>query len=290
MLKRINWGAILITFTWLVSLGGLVALMSFIEIKKAESACAKVEVILSGNQFFIEKAEVDQILKLKNGLLVGKKLSEINIQSLEDKLKANPFIGFAKVYIDMNGVIQAEIKQRVPILRVLNMAGQDFYIDENGLKIPISDHFTAKVLVANGAILEDFNGHVSKIRTQTGLDLFNTAKYIASDTLWNEQIVQIYVNDNKDITLIPRIGNQKIILGNAADLKQKFRNLLLLYKNEMPKIGWETYSAINLKYKGQIVCERRDSTLKQLALTVSTGNDSLQTQQKSIQDSIKNTL
>lgn len=287
MLKRINWSAILITFTWLICLGGLVVLMSFIEIKKAESACAKIEVILTGNQFFIERAEVDQILKSKNGLLVGRKLSEINIQNLEDKLKANPFIGYAKVYIDMNGVIQAEIKQRVPILRVLNLAGQDFYIDENGFKIPLSDHFTARVLVANGAILEDFNGQVKPLRTQMGVDLFNTAKFIAADSLWNEQIVQIYVNDNKDMTLMPRVGNQKIILGNAADLKEKFRNLLLLYKNEMPKIGWDTYSAINLKYKGQIVCERRDSTFKQAALPILSSADSTT---KTIQDSIKNTL
>jgi cell division protein FtsQ len=287
MLKRINWSAILISFTWLICLGGLVVLMSFIEVKKAESTCAKVEVILTGNQFFIERAEVDQILNSKNGLLVGKKLKDINIQKLEDKLKANPFIGYAKVYIDMNGIIQAEIKQRVPILRVLNLAGQDFYIDENGFKIPLSDHFTARVLVANGSILEDFNGQVNPLRTQIGLDLFHTAKFIAADSLWNEQIVQIYVNDNKDMTLMPRVGNQKIILGNSSDLKEKFRNLLVLYKNEMPKIGWNTYSAINLKYKGQIVCERRDSTMKSLALPVLSSTDSTS---KLIQDSIKNTL
>ncbi|MDA9555055.1 cell division protein FtsQ [Pelobium sp.] len=285
MLKKINWRAVFISFAWIISLSSLVVLMSFIEIKKAEHTCSKVQVILPGNQFFIEKAEVDQILTSSSGLLVGRRLNGINIQDLENKLKANPFIEYAKVFIDMDGIIHVDIKQRVPILRIFNIAGQDFYVDQNGYKIPLSDHFTARVLAANGAILEGFSGKVDTLRTQMGKDLFATAKYITADSLWNEQIVQVFVNDNKDIELIPRVGEQKIILGNAADIKEKFRNLMLFYKNAIPKVGWDTYSTINLKFKGQIVCERKDSlSVKKTPIT----KDSTKT--TATQDSIKNIL
>ncbi len=287
MLKKIDWRAVLTTFIWMLSLSGLVVLMSFIEIKKSETTCAKVEVILPGNQFFIERAEVDEILKEKNGLLMGRRLSGINIQTLEDKLKANPFIEYAKVYADMDGVIHADIKQRVPVLRVLNRAGQDFYIDQNGLKIPLSDHFTARVLVANGAISEGFSGKVDTLRTDLGRGLFTTAKYIDADTLWSEQIVQMYVNDHQDIELVPRVGKQKIILGDASNVKEKFRNLLLFYKKALPKVGWDRYSTINLKFDGQIVCERRDSSLTHRAVPVPIQRDSMKTE---IKDSIKNIL
>jgi cell division protein FtsQ len=290
MLKRINWRAVLIGFAWVLSLSSVIVLMSFIEIKKAESTCEKVQVILPGNQFFIERAEVDQILTYKNGLLVGRRLSGINIQDLENKLKANPFIEYAKVYIDMNGVIHADIKQRVPVLRIFNLSGQDFYVDQNGLKIPLSDHFTARVLAANGSILEDFSGNVDTLKTQLGKDLFNTAKYIASDSLWNEQIVQVFVNNNNDIELVPRVGNQKIILGNAINMEEKFRNLLLFYKNALPKVGWDTYSTINLKFKGQIVCERRDSTLLKNTSANKNILDSTKTPSIATQDSIQNIL
>jgi cell division protein FtsQ len=290
MLRRINWRAVLISFVWLISLAGLITLMSFIEIKKSEITCTKVEVILPGNQFFIERAEVDEILKLNNRVLVGRKLNNLDIQSLEDKLNANPFIEYAKVYIDMDGVIHADVKQRVPVLRVLNLAGQDFYIDQNGFKIPISDHFTARVLVANGAILEDFSGKVDTLRTQLGRDLFQTAKYIALDSLWKEQIVQVYVNNNKDMELVPRVGNQKIIFGDAVNMNEKFRNLLLFYKNALPKVGWDTYSSINLKFKGQIVCERRDSTLMNATIPMENALDSTKTEVKETQDSINKIL
>lgn len=290
MFKNINWRAIFIGFAWVCSLSGVIVLMSFIEIKKVESTCEKIEVVLPGNQFFIERAEIDEILKSKNGLLIGRRLSGIDIQYLENKLKANPFIEYAKVYIDMNGVIHADVKQRVPVLRILNLSGQDFYVDQNGLKIPLSDHFTARVLAANGLILEDFSGKVDTLRTKLSKDLFLTAKYIAEDSLWNDQIVQMYVNEKNDIELVPRVGNQKIILGNADNLKEKFRNLLLFYKKALPQAGWDTYSSINLKFKGQIVCEKRDSTLLAKPSLKMDSIDSSKINTAEIQDSIKNIL
>jgi len=290
MFKNINWQAIFIGFAWFFSLSSVIVLMSFIEIKKVESTCEKVEVVLPGNQFFIEQAEIDEILKSKNGLLIGRRLSGIDIQYLENKLKANPFIEYAKVYIDMNGIIHADVKQRVPVLRILNLSGQDFYVDQNGYKIPLSDHFTARVLVANGIILEDFSGKVDTLKTKLSKDLFLAAKYIAEDSLWNDQIVQMFVNEKNDIELIPRVGNQKIILGNADNLKDKFRNLLLFYKKAIPQAGWDTYSSINLKFKGQIVCEKRDSTLLLKPILKADSIVSLKTNSTEIQDSTKNIL
>lgn len=289
MLKRINWRAVFITTIWIISLGGLITLMSFIEIKKAEQTCNKVQVILPGNQFFIERAEIDDILNSKNGLLVGRRLSGINIQNLENRLKANPFIEYAKVYLDMDGVLHADVRQRVPILRVFNMTGQDFYIDQNGLKVPLSDHFTSRVLVANGAILEGFDGKVDTLKNTLSKDLFRMAKYINADSLWSEQIVQIYVNDNNDMELVPRVGNQKIIFGNADGMEDKFKNLLLFYKKALPKVGWDAYSSINLKFNGQIVCVKKDSTLnKEVPAVISA--DSVKIKLKGIQDSIQNIL
>ena len=217
MLKKINWKALLIGFTWVISLAAVITLMSFIEIKKTENTCKKVEIILPGNQYFIEREEVDQLLNDNNGLLVGRRLANINIQKLEDRLIANPFVEYAKVYMDMDGVLHADIKQRQPVLRVLNYTGQDFYIDKNGLKIPLSDHFTARVLVANGAILESFNNKIDTLQTKIAKDLFAVASYIEQDKLWSEQIVQIYINNENDMELVPRVGTQKIIFGNADD-------------------------------------------------------------------------
>lgn len=262
MLKKINWRAILFGFLWLISLSGLITLMSFIEIKKSTLKCKDVKVLLPGQFNFIERDEVDRILMENGGAMLGKDLNDINIHKLENALKANPFIEFAKVYADMTGVIHVQIRQREPVLRVVNMANLHFYIDGNGNKIPLSDNYTAKVLVASGLIEEDFSGRVDTLKTKMARDLFRTALYIRSDTLWDNQIEQLFVDLKGDIEMVPRVGGHKIILGSADSLQIKFRNLLVFYKKAIPKVGWDTYKTINLKYANQIVCEKNiiDST------------------------------
>ncbi|WP_316832770.1 cell division protein FtsQ [Pedobacter aquatilis] len=261
MLKRINWSAILTGFAWLISLAGVVVLLSFINVKKQTVKCTEVKILIPGADNFIEREEVDQILREDQGVLVGRNLERINIHQIEQKLRSNPYIGFAKVYADMDGVLRIEIKQRQPILRILNLTGQDFYIDNDGLKMPISPNFTANVLVATGNIQEGFGVRVDTLRTQMARDLYKTAQYIKKDTLWDNQIEQIIVDGKNDITLIPRVGNQRIILGSADSLDKKMKNLLIFYKKAMPQVGWETYRTINIKYTNQIVCEKRDSSL-----------------------------
>ncbi|WP_235969757.1 cell division protein FtsQ/DivIB [Pedobacter planticolens] len=259
MLKRINWKAIFKGFAWLICLAGMVVLMSFIENKKHGVKCTNVKILIPGADNFIEREEIDAILKQSQGELIGRNLEQINIHQIEKTLKANPYIAFAKVYADMNGIINIEVKQRQPVLRILNAGGQDYYIDSDGLKMPMSPNFTANVLVATGNILEGFGGKVDTLFTPLASDLYKTALFIKKDTLWDAQIEQMYVNDKNDIELVPRVGNQRIILGNADSLETKMNNLLAFYKQAMPLVGWNAYKTINLKYINQIVCEKNDS-------------------------------
>jgi cell division protein FtsQ len=275
MLKKINWKGVLTAFVWLLSLSGLVLLMSFIEVEKASQKCKDLKVILPGRNNFIERNEVDKILLEASGALIGKDLRDINIHSLENSLKNNPFIEFAKVYADMDGIIHVEIKQRLPILRIINRANVQFYIDENGLKMPLSENFTANVLVANGLIDEDFSGKVESLNTKLAKDLYRMAQFIRADTLWDNQIEQLYVDTKGDIEMVPRVGDHKIILGDADSLQTKFRNLLIFYKKAMPKVGWDTYKTINLKYANQVVCEKNNPNATKLLIdTAATVSDS----------------
>jgi len=177
MLKRINWKLVFKCFGWAVCLAGLVALMSFISVKKKNILCTDIKVLIPGADNFIEREEIDAILKQGQGSLMGRRLNDINFEKIERTIKSNPFIAFAKVYADMDGAVHIEIQQRQPILRVVNANDQDFYIDMNGLKMPVSSNFTANVLVANGKILEHFSGKVDTLITGTAKDLYKAALY-----------------------------------------------------------------------------------------------------------------
>lgn len=273
--KRI-WQYVLYGFIWTVSLAGLVVLMSFINIKKSTTTCQKVQVIIPGSQYFIDKQEVDNILLIHSNTLIGRRIDNIDIHRIEKRLQGNPFVEAAKVYVDMDGVLTVEINQRKPVMRVINRFAQDFYVDQYGLKIPISGNFTAKVLVANGYIDELFANRVDTLRTSVAKDLYKTVSFINKDSLWSAQIAEVYVNQQHEIELIPRVGNQRILLGNADSLDVKFKNLLAFYKQAIPQVGWDAYKAINIKYINQVIgikntrAKKADTTNKTIII-----NDSL---------------
>jgi cell division protein FtsQ len=186
-------------------------------------------------------------------------MEAINLQDLENRLKANPFIEYAKVYADMDGTVFVDVSQRLPVLRIMNHFNQDFYVDQHGLKIPLSNNFTAMVLVANGDIDEMLTTKLDTLHTDLAKGLLKTAQFIRKDSLWNAQIAQIFVNNKREIELIPRVGNNRILLGEADSLTTKFNNLYIFYKNVIPRVGWDTYKTINLKYANQVVGVKSDN-------------------------------
>lgn len=265
MFKKRIWKPVLTGLGWTLSLAGVIVLMSFIEIKKSETVCKAIKVFIPGNQYFIDRQEVDKILEMTSHTLVGRRIENIDIHDLEKRLKANPFIEFAKVYVDMDGVIEVEVSQRQPMLRVINRYDQDYYIDEHGLKMPLSQNFTARVLVATGFIDELFANKVDTLHTALARDIFRTADFIRRDSLWDAQIEQIFINQDKEIELIPRVGNQRILLGNADSLGLKFNNLKAFYKEAIPTVGWDAYKVINIKYANQVVGVKNMTYMDSLA-------------------------
>jgi cell division protein FtsQ len=264
MFKKRIWKPLLIGLGWTLSLAGLVVLMSFISVKKSEVVCSAIKVYIPGSHYFIDRQEVDHILQMDSHTLIGRRIENIDLHDLETKLKNNPFIESAKVYADMDGVIQVEVSQRQPILRVMNRFDQDFYVDQHGLKMPLSQNFTARVIAANGFIDELFANKVDSLHTALAKDLFKTADFIRNDSLWDAQIAQIYINKDHEIELIPRVGNQRILLGTADSMELRFGNLKAFYKKALPMVGWDAYKVINIKYNNQVIGVKNQSLVDSL--------------------------
>jgi|SRR5690606_10984083 len=256
--KKIKWRKLLYASLWLITLGGLGFLMSFIEVKSSEYACNDLQVIIPGEQSFIVREDIDKVLENTQGELVGKTLSAIPIHEIEEDLRAIPFVEKAIVSKDISGKISISIKQREAVLRVINQMGSDFYLDSDGLKMPLSAHYAPHVLVANGWINEVYSKSLDSIQTPQLEDLFEIAQYIRQDTLWDSQIEQLYLNSQGKIEMVPRVGNQRITIGNAESLDEKFDKLLVFYKKIIPSVGWDAYRSVDLSFAGQLVCERNE--------------------------------
>lgn len=253
-----NWRSLLNAITSLLVLTGLVLLMGFIGTKSSEQSCSGIQVIVLGNESFIEQKDIMSLLVEKYGELTGRTLESIPIHEMEADLRQIPFVFSAIVTIDMDGLLTVRVKQREAVVRVINKEGLDFYIDMQEHKMPVSLKYVPHVPVVNGYISEPYNGALDSIESQLVKDIFKTAQFISGDSLWSSQVVQLYVNERHDIELIPRVGNQQIILGNADSLERKFEKLKLFYSKIVPKTGIGAYKSVNLKFAGQLVCERNE--------------------------------
>lgn len=262
MFKRIstavNWKNVLYGIVGIAVLTGLVTLMGFIGVKSSEQACTQLRIIVLGNESFVEHQDIANLIAETYGTLEGRTLTSIPIHQMESDLKQIPFVFAATVTIDMNGVLTARIKQREAVVRVINNAGLDFYIDRQGYKMPVSPKYMPRVPVVNGNISEPYNGALDSMNSRLVRDIYKTAQFVSADSVWSSQVVQLYVNQAGDIELVPRVGNQQIILGNADSLEKKFEKLMLFYTRIVPRTGINAYKSVNLKFAGQLVCERNE--------------------------------
>lgn len=250
---------------WTLFVIGVLLLLSFSYGKKKEKVCTAVEYdidLLSGNHF-VTKARLDGILK-NIGFKEGEdKFGDIDTKKLEKKLLSLSSVEEVEVFKNMNGTLEITVKQRKPIARVFNRSGYTLYLDDKGNAMQVSDFYTARVLVINGFVNLKTGESVQAIAESDSLknetlidELYELATYIENDKFLKAQIEQIYVERNKEITLIPKVGSQEIIFGKVEDVEAKFKKLKLFYQEGINPTNLNLYKTINLKFNNQIVCKK----------------------------------
>lgn len=219
----------------------------FKDVRRSDT-CKAIEIVVkdSLDKHFVTEADLTSILKREKMYPVNKSMSEINTEKIEETLLTNEMIARIEAYKTPSGIIKLEVEQKMPILRVISTKG-NFYVDNKGTLMPVSNRYVAHVPIASG--------YVEKELAIT--ELYNFALFLQQDKFWNAQVEQIYIHSDGDVELIPRVGNFRIVLGMFDGYKEKLDNLKLFYDKVVPKMGWEKYSIINLKYKNQIVCTKR---------------------------------
>ena len=98
--------------------------------------------------YFVDEKDIKELVKQYNPT---RKIGDINIPELEKKINLIPFVDSANVYLNLNGNLNVDIKQRVPAFR-LNKDGKDFYVDKKGVEFPISKNFSLPSMLVMGDV------------------------------------------------------------------------------------------------------------------------------------------
>jgi cell division protein FtsQ len=230
--------------------GYLIFSLFYFQGKPKNDVCKQFEVdvnnVTDGEQF-VNTEDIKKYVKEKGLDPAGKQLKNINTNAIEEAILTNQLIKKADVFVTNSGSIRASIEERKPLIRIISNSGDNYYIDKEGNKMPLSRRFTAYLPIATGSIKESF----------AKSDLYKFALFLHDDKFWNAQIEQIVVLPNQDITLIPRVGDHQIILGDLNGYKERLDKLMTFYQNGLNETGWNKYSVINLKFNKQVVCTKR---------------------------------
>lgn len=229
--------------------------------------CQRLEIFIDemdGN-FFINEKDIEVSLSSENLHPVGRRLGDVDLLELENKIEQIAEVKVAKVYKNLNGVITVGIKQRKPIVRIINANGNQFYLDDEGYQMPLSENYTPRVPVVTGYINEPFSEYsateIAKnemlSKTVKSDEVFTLVNYLRSNKFWNAQVQQINFNRHGEIELIPTLGEHLIVLGDLDNYEGKLNKLKIFYSEGLNHMDWNMYDTINIKYKNQIICTKK---------------------------------
>jgi cell division protein FtsQ len=210
------------------------------------------EIVINSENKFLDRYRIESLITEK----MGKDSIIKNADIIEKNILANPFVKEIKLYQDLSNKLIVDLVQYQPIARLVSENKKDFYIDLHGNIFPTSTKFSERVLLIHTD--DNINYDLKNINsTDYGKKIFTMINYIINDTFLSKIISEIDINYDKNIIIYPQVSKQKIIFGYPEQIDVKFDKLMLFYKKVLPAKGWNTYKTVNLKFKNQIICDKK---------------------------------
>ncbi|UUV22070.1 cell division protein FtsQ/DivIB [Paenimyroides aestuarii] len=241
MIKKINWFDVFLAFV----IAALFALVAFANNRNNARYIEQIDVkLLSSNNHFITQEMVKNAIVQtfpRDSKIIN---SELNLNSIENKLNKHPMIAKSEVFVDVDGKLHAQVTQKTAMARVIN-GTQSYYIDENGDKMPLSQQFSAHVPVVYGTLNPKNKAAFAKMLNQ-----------INEDAFLKTAITGIKINNDQSLIFTVRDYNYLIEFGHLKEIEKKFDNYkaFVHYSKNDTLIGH--YKNVNLRFTEQVVCTK----------------------------------
>ena len=226
----------------------------------------QVTVRYDGCDTLVTAATIENAIKSTMPTLLSLKAKEVDTRSVKQCVLQSPYVENCQAYVSILGNVVVKAEQRHPMLHVYQ-GGRQFYVDCGGRYMPLSNEGQAHVMVVNGSLkvadtllsaTTDFSRWEadSLLADNDMTHVWRLAHYI-EDNDYIALFDQIYRASNGDLILTPKGGTHVVNVGGSDDLDDKFERLMALYEQALPRVGWDRYKLVNLKYRDQVVCKKR---------------------------------
>jgi len=209
--------------------------------------CTEVQIDIEKESMegFMNPEEVKKLLTQHKLYPLSQPMDAISTRKMEETLQRSPFIDEAECYKTLNGHVCIHIKQRIPVIRVMAINGDNYYLDNYGNILPEAS-YTTNILIASGYITKKYAKRI----------LSKICNHIVGDSFWRNQAVQLNVLQNGTIELIPRVGDHIVYLGSPSNIDSKLERIRKFYIYGLNKAGWNKYNYISVEFGNQIICKK----------------------------------
>ena len=187
--------------------------------------------------YFIDEKDIKEIVKKSNP---ERRIGDINIPELEKKLNKLPAVDSANVFLNLNGNLHLDIKQRVPAFR-LNKNGNDFYVDEKGTEFPISKNYSFPCMLVTGDVEKSEYIKLAELVDKIDRDEFSKKYFIGIS------------KEKENYNLLTSQGNYKVEIGDLENINLKVKGFKTFVEKHFVYQEPEKYTKISVKYDNQIV-------------------------------------
>lgn len=203
------------------------------------------------NQHLIDQDYLrNLIVKEYGSTLVNVPVEFVNIHDVEVLYKEDPYIKTSEVYINKHGVMEVLIEERTPLMRMMDTESS-FYMDRDGVNVPLSSRFSARLPVV---ILPTASQNMlNDAKREDLVLLINT---INENDFLKALVDQVEANADGTYTIVPFLGKERIEIGTTDKLNDKLHKIILFYKKRMTNGLWNQCEKIDVRYEGQVVCAK----------------------------------
>jgi len=245
-IAHLLWTALIIAM--LIGLGILHSCVGRVDSRKL---CESLDVQIRGSQEFVSEEDVRGRIDAKYGVYIGAPLDSIDLGRIERIMEEQKAIRKCEAWTTRNGVLHVSIEQRVPALRFAS-GNRGFYIDREGVTIPLHPTYTAPVPVIEGAI-PDMDDEGSAAWAAGVLEMTD---FISSSKTWKDRVEKICVGKGSDLEIRLDGSAERFILGEPDGIRDKFDRIGKYFASIVPAKGEGYYKSVNLKYNHQIICRK----------------------------------
>jgi cell division protein FtsQ len=240
-MKYFNWNTIRLVLMFAL----VIFLYSFTSMRNEHRKLTKsVVIFLDDSNPFIKQETVNKLLIENKTDASAIQKDKLDLNKLEKSINGNEMIEKSEVFVSIDGVLKAVVKQKTPIARVFDGSGS-FYIDYQGNVMPLSQEYTARVPIVSGEINE-----------KNKADLDKLLRFVYDDEFLKKNIIGIQILPGGSLNMLSRNFDYEIEFGKTINVERKFNNYKAFYQKAVSDSSLYHYKKINLKFTQQVVCTK----------------------------------